>query len=406
MKRSWIRRQFRTFERVYRWWSFRFTPGGKAVSLLALYSVPAILSFDDAMPFVGICAIVALLMTKLLGRVFRPRLDVELRTPTFATVEQPFIASVQITNLSNQAALDLIAHIQTKPTTDATWKPKKSLEPITLDGQATVARPIAVTPYKRGLHRLPPAEVLTVFPMNLIRRAVTRTEGNEVVVLPKVLPVTTTRHESLSEMLGVEQRLLATAGGGFEYLGSREYVEGPVRRWDYASWARLGQPVVREFAEEADRQISIIVDTSVHSRKQARDTKSFERYISCAFSLVEQLLNDDIEIALCVVGEAVSHETARPGNFGHRTVRKLIATAEPTRDASKTASNAALLGQHADGPALVFLPEWNAFSEELLTGLRRFNPSVRPFLYEESESESPVSDAVRLRIVDGGIEIQ
>lgn len=406
MKRSWIRRQFRTFERWYRWWSFRFTPGGKAVSLLAVYSIPAIMSFDDAMPFVGICAIITLLMTKLLGRVFRPRLDVELRSPLFATVDQPFMATAHITNLSDQAALDIIAHIPTKPTADATWLPTKDLEALTIDGNATVPRPIPVTPFKRGLHRLPAAEVLTVFPLNLIRRPVTRTEGNEVVVLPKVLPVTITQHESVSQMLGLEQRLLATAGGGFDYLGSREYVEGPVRRWDYASWARLGQPVVREFAEEADRQISIVVDTSVHSRKQARDTKSFERYITCVFSLVEHLLNDEIEIALCVVGESVTHETARPGNFGHRTIRKLIATAQPTRDASKTASNASLLARHADGPALVFLPEWNDFSEELLKGLKQFSPGARPVLYDEMDDTATVADAVRLRIVDGGIQLR
>ena len=63
-----LRRQFPTFERLYHWWNVRFTPSGKVISLLVLYSIPAILSFDDAMPFVGLCAVTVLLLTWLLGR--------------------------------------------------------------------------------------------------------------------------------------------------------------------------------------------------------------------------------------------------------------------------------------------------------------------------------------------------
>jgi len=400
MKRSWIRRQFRTFERLVRWWYRRFTTTGKAVSLLALYSIPAILSFDDAMPFIGLCAFFVLLLTSFLSRLFRPRLDVELRTPPLASVGQAFIASTRVQNLSTQPALDLLVRF---PTNDPQWVIGEPGSAFTLDQSEAAARSRSITALMRGLHRVPAAEIVTTFPMNLINKRVTRTEPSEIVVLPKLLPVSLGRHEAVSEMLGIEQRMLATAGHGFEYLGSREYVEGPVRRWDYASWARLGQPAIREFAEEADRQISLIVDTTVSSRRALRDKAAFDEYLACAFSVIEHVLTEEIEIALCIIGKEVCHEVARPGNFGHRSIQKLIATVPASADTVEPSGRASLVGQHSDGPVLVFLPEWNDRTKALIDELRRVNPCVRPVL---RDAENAPADAVVLHVSDGGVEIR
>lgn len=400
MRRSWIRRQFRTFERLIRWWYRRFTATGKAVSLLALYSIPAILSFDDAMPFIGLCAFFVLILTSILGRVFRPRLDVELRTPPVAAVGQSFIVATRVRNLSSQPALDL--HVRF-PTNDPQWLVSSTEVAFTLDESESSSQNVSITAFSRGLHRVPAAEIVTTFPMNLINKRVTRTAASEIIVLPKLLPVSLGKHEAVSQMLGIEQRLMATVGNGFEYLGSREYVEGPVRRWDYASWARLGQPAIREFAEEADRQISLIVDTTLSSRKALRNKEAFDEYLACVFSVIEHVLSEEIEVALCIVGDQVCHEVARSGNFGHRSIQKLIATAPATDKPAEPGNRASLLGRHSDGPILVFVPEWNERTEELVSELRRVNRCVRPVI---REIDNPPDDAVVLQLSGGGVEIR
>ncbi len=77
-----------------------------------------------------------------------------------------------------------------------------------------------------------------------------------------------------------------------DYVGSREYQIGmPVRRWDFASWARLGKPAVREFAGHSDTLLVIVVDTSSpHHRFQLDE--AYESALSTAAGLIDQF--DDI----------------------------------------------------------------------------------------------------------------
>jgi uncharacterized protein (DUF58 family) len=396
-----LRRQFPTFERLYHWWNVRFTPGGKVISLLVLYSIPAILSFDDAMPFVGLCAVTVLLLTWLLGRVFRPRIDPELRTPDFATVDQAFIATVQVHNPSKQAALDLVVRVADR---NPDWIIDQDMVPFSLAPQETASQRVAITSRQRGLVTIPRADMLTVFPMNLIRRHVAKLDSTEVTVLPKVLPLEIGAEDGMAELLGIEQRLLATAGMGFDYIGSREYREGPVRRWDYASWARLGQPVVREFSEEADRQVAILIDTRTQRTWGAAARTAFENFISCAFSVIEHLLSEEIEIAVCIVGDAVSSDLARAGNYGHKRIRKLISTAKPSR-VSDSGTDTKSLTDHTDGPVLVFVPAWDELREELIKDLSRSHSCVRPVVFRSNTDQPLPTGLLSVSLSEKGIQL-
>lgn len=398
-----LRRHFPTFERIFHWWNVRFTPGGKAISLLAVYAVPAILSFDDAMPFVGLSAFSVLLLTSLFARIFRPSVASKVRTPDFATVGQQFVTAVDVENTGAQAALDLIVRFHDR---DPDWVVNQELITFSLEPNESHSHRVGITPTKRGLEKIPRGAIHTTFPLNLLRRLVAPVEGSEIAVLPRALPLAIGANDGVAELLGIEQRLLATAGQGFDYIGSREYREGPVRRWDYSSWARLGQPVVREFAEEADRQVAVLIDTRMHQNfiASARSKATFEDFICCAFSVVEHLLKEDIEIAVCVVGDTVSNDIARAGNFGHRKIRKLIATAERTR-LKDEASQLRPLTQHTDGPILVLVPAWDASREELVSELSRSHSYVRPVVFQADENETAAAGTIPVWITNRGIQL-
>lgn len=397
----WIRRTFPTFIRLYRWWNVRFTPGGKAISLLAIYSIPAIISFADVMPFIGLCSLAVLFLTWGLAKMFRPTLDAVVRTPGFGIVGQPFSAAVTVTNPTQQPALDLLVRF---PETDLGWSIRQDPEPFSLDVNESVVRRFSLTANQRGLARPPAGTVLTTFPVNLIRNFVRTAESTEIAILPKALPLAINAENGIAQILGIEQRFLATAGQGYEYIGSREYREGPVRRWDYSSWARLGQPIVREFAEEANRQVAILVDTRIARGRRSKVEAAFERYISGAFSVVEHMLNADIEIGHCVVGNEQTSDFARSGNFGHTRIRRLFALTKRTRmkdDPSPTEG----LKLHTDGPILLFVPEWDEAREELVYELGLTNPCVRPIMFCDDENETP-EGVLALKLEKRGVTIQ
>jgi uncharacterized protein (DUF58 family) len=396
-----IRRHFPTFGRLYRRWNAKYTPGGKAISLLAVYSIPSILSFSDAMPFVGLCAFGLLVLTAILARVFRPKVTAIMRAPDFATVNQPFVTSVAVENPGKQPALDLVVAF---PPNLEDWKVRQELNPFSLaTGESEVQR-FSLTAMQRGTVMLPTANVQTTFPVNLVRNFVRTAESVEISVLPRPRTLAVGAEDGISKLLGIEQRLLATAGTGFEYIGSREYREGPVRRWDYASWARLGQPVVREFAEESDRQIAVLVDTRIARGWKTKVLGRFEDYICGAYSIVEQLLTAEIEVACCVVGDSTNTDTARVGNHGHHRVRKLFAQAQRTRMKDGESPKDDILG-HTDGPILVFFPEWDVAREQLVTELTQANPCVRPIVFSPDGTREFPDDVLSMHITPKGIEL-
>lgn len=400
-----IRRQFRTFERLARWWWVRFTPGGKAVSLLALYSVPAIVTFNDALPYVGICAFMVLILTAILSRVFRPRASVECRVPRFATVSQEVTANVHVENLARQPALDLSVRGETR---SVPFQVRQPLTGFSLQPRERRAVTVGLTPERRGRLAVPAVYLRSTFPLNLLRTRIAKAQSGSIDVLPRALPLAVTSHEGVSRLLGIEQRVLAVAGNGYEYIGSREYMGGPVRRWDYASWARLGLPVVREFAQDADRQVSVAVDLShPGSKRFTRRDPQLESYLTAVFSVVEHLLGDEIEIALFAIGDAITRDLARAGNHGHDQIRSLFAAVDPKKRGDLR-NHIELLQSATQGSALVFLREWNQRSIELVDRLRGSNPVVRPILFqhEGSDRSSPAGNALEMAVTDRGVTLR
>ena len=102
--------------------------------------------------------------------------------------------------------------------------------------------------------------------------------------------------QDMAELAGVRRRQSM-----LEYVGSREYRPGmPVRRWDFASWARLGHPAVREFSEGRDSLAVLVVDAL---RRQPVD-ESLESVLSRAAAIVDQLaLELDQNVVLAVVAD-------------------------------------------------------------------------------------------------------
>lgn len=134
----------------------------------------------------------------------------------------------------------------------------------------SVEIPLSLTAGRRGLFALPPLRAYTSFPFNLFRIGRPIRSMESLLVLPSFHPLA-----SVDIPLGAKYQpggisITSHIGESAEYIGNREYIPGePVRRMDFRAWARLGQPVVREYQEEYYCRIALVLDTWVPSGKSS-----------------------------------------------------------------------------------------------------------------------------------------
>lgn len=178
---------------------------------------------------------------------------------------------------------------------------------------------------KRGLHTLPPTQLVSAFPMGLFRH--TRTVGDEstVLVYPRVHRVDKSVLNRLDDS-GPRPKVAEASGDEFHSL--REYVPGDDIR--YISWrvsARVGELIVREQEPSSARTTVIILDTRGVPETQDEDDK-FEQAIELAASLALAFLENQYTVSLVTPDAAVP-----PGQGESHMIRvlELLARIEPTR---------------------------------------------------------------------------
>ena len=168
---------------------------------------------------------------------------------------------------------------------------------------------------RRGIHRLPPLVIESTFPFYLFRWRRKLDLQTEVAVTP--IPLQEDQDQTARRVLtsvgNWAKKLLA--GEASEYAGSREYLVGmTVRRWDFASWARLGKPIVREFKAPSVRSMNVIVDTAdvspqptqskrMSAAQQRQVDDSFEYLMSMSVSVLNALSGGSVTVQMFLADE-------------------------------------------------------------------------------------------------------
>jgi uncharacterized protein (DUF58 family) len=197
----------------------------------------------------------------------------------------------------------------------------------------TVTMPATLRALRRGLCRLPRLRATTLFPFQLIRR-------EEVFELPRQALILPFYHSLRSfEILGAvptftrgDTSALHTLGLQGDYVGSREYQPGvPVRKWDYSSWARLGQPVVREYSTPSHPSAAVLLDTffPAGSGRDQQPIRELEAMLSLAAAITEALITRGSRIELLVLGDQLWTGSESLASADHQTILELLALVQP-----------------------------------------------------------------------------
>ena len=188
----------------------------------------------------------------------------------------------------------------------------------------------------------------------------------------------------------------------------------PVRRWDYASWARVGKPIVREYQSEQTRLVSIFVDTFDSTNKSKRSDERFESLLSLAASLTDELTEMQFTIEHLLLG---SNEAQRPdndeiGGLQRDDVFRELALAETEPNENLVS---ALSHDESVLPDVSFLfvllSTWDDQRSEMLRRVNSNRNYVKPILVVQHSEDLPVNLPEEIEVVSvaeinaGAVEI-
>lgn len=257
-----------------------------------------------------------LLVGRLTNWLTRPRLEVGFSVPRSTPAGQPVAVVTHVKNIGYLPAMTLRIGFKALRKRRANPQAGFSLrEPHAISliqpGQR-IHRNGSVQFDRRGVQVLPDLIVTSTFPFYLFRSSQQFQTFTSIAVTPKLMvgdedDLTRTLLNALGNW---SHRLLA--GDAVDYTGSREYEVGmAVRRWDFASWARLGRPIVREYQSPTIQMVTLVVDTACDV---GQDPSQIERVLSLAATAVTDLTRKSVRVGLFIPhAKSPNHQFSETG---------------------------------------------------------------------------------------------
>lgn len=275
-----------------------FTAAGRVFAIATAFCLLAIV--EDSLSGLLSYLFWALAICFLCGYVFRPKLAVQVGKLELFHVGDRVHVPLTIVNAGRLPAYDVCLSLVVDRDNFVPLAEFHELETLSPGQSVTVHLPLQAM--RRGCHPGPDLLSKSYFPFAMFSFNRSYRLNYSVAVAPSI------KVEDVLGDLGAREPLKSGAGSrnvqglcpypaavsvdtGYEYVGSREYQSGlAVRRWDFASWARMGKPAVREFSESCETFVVVVVDCVRSGRTNSRDA-SLERTLTEAATALSQLLS-------------------------------------------------------------------------------------------------------------------
>jgi len=137
--------------------------------------------------------------------------------------------------------------------------------------------------HRRGLYHFPPLKLQSKGPFNLFGTRHTLAVPGQILIYPDYYPLNRMR---LLENKGFANRKVMRVGSGSEVIGTREYRSGDsLRQIHWRNTARVGKLVVKEFADEDQLTMTVLLDLSTGGSVGQGKFSTFETAVRLAASL-------------------------------------------------------------------------------------------------------------------------
>jgi uncharacterized protein (DUF58 family) len=186
-------------------------------------------------------------------------------------------------------------------------------------------------------------------------------------------------------------------GESTELAGLRAWRDGDrIRDLHARSWARFGEPVVREYQQEYFSRVAVVLDTDAAEASE----RSFEASLSIAAGVVEHLMRGEALIDLLATGDPAGPVTLGRSLGGLDQALDRLAALRPTGSFDPDEAFAALCGRLQRLSAVVFVTlAWNLERSRFVERIEKAGAGVRVIGVSEATTAFGVSDP-RIRVIE------
>ena len=185
--------------------------------------------------------------------------------------------------------------------------------------------------------------------------------------------------------------LSSNTGDAIEFVGTREYRPGdPVKNIHWSSWARRGEPVVKEYMEEYFCRIAIILDTFVPKKMTPAQEASFESAISVVASIADYFSRSDYIVDILAAGPDVYEVSAGRSLAYLENILDVLACLRPCNDPPFSTIGPHLFEKLAQITTVVaILQDWDAPREDFLRQVKALGTAVRVIIVRDGQTKNP-----------------
>jgi uncharacterized protein (DUF58 family) len=331
-----------------------------------------------------------LLVAILLTALPRPKVRLECRLPFRATALRPVPVRAQVAATGGGGVGDLLLAFP-RP---VRWGSSLVFEPrqtfLEASAGATTEATVTLRPLRRGRYTL---RGPTVRPSDPLRLAAGRPVGcpdQTLLVYPRFWSM-----DRFDIPLGRRYQpggipLSSSTGDAIEFVGARDYREGdPVKNIHWRSWARRGQPVVKEFQEEYFCRIAIILDTFLPRRPGKGHLAAFEAAISVVASVADFFSRSEYIVDILAAGPDLYEVSAGRSLAYLENILDVLSCLEPCRDPPFATVAPPLFDKLAQITTVVaVLQDWDAPREEFLRRVKALGTAVRAVIVCDRPSKA------------------
>ncbi len=185
--------------------------------------------------------------------------------------------------------------------------------------------------------------------------------------------------------------LTSSTGDAIEFVGTREYRPGdPLKHIHWRSWARRGEPVVKEFQEEYFCRIALVLDTFLPKGFGEDGRRAFEAALSLGASVADVFSRSEYIVDVLAAGPDLYEVSAGRSLAYLENILDVLACLEPCQQPPFETVGPALFDKLAQTTTVVaVLLDWDDARAAFLRRVGALGVAVRGVIVRDGPTSQP-----------------
>ncbi len=242
---------------------------------------------------------------------------------------------------------------------------------------------------KRGYHRFKKLYLARRDTFGLLRFLQPFEQEQSLLILPKMYRIPPIQLPGKRHHQPHGVTLASHVGESEEFIGLRDYRPGdPLRDIHWRSWAKSGQPVVKQYQDEFFSRQALVLDTFIEDE----ESPAFEEAVSIAASFVNNIDLQDSLLDLMFIGtEAYCFTSGRSLGSAERMLEILASVESCSKQPFSSLTQQVQERAGMMSGCILVLLEWNEERQDLVRFLKSKGIPVTVVVIQEQEPEHPLA---------------